>query len=226
MTAKRQEGGSNGDTGASVIFESSAEPEPPEDILDRLRVCLDAVRTTNDLGRREMRVTERAIRQLDRHGMATTANEFWESTALPRAQRLVDESKRVIERELALLAKHHPDTEPELAVASLPSTAEINDLGAWWQRRLRRSALLRSIPTIATNTPARAEFLIANKEMMLLDRPPWSHSDRLLSAFELAHGQIARYGRRRVTELLSGDPLHGESSGGRARDLLVESTSG
>ncbi len=226
MTAKQQEGGSGGTTGTSVIFESSAEPETAEEILERLCVCLNAVRTTHDLGRREMRVTERAIRQLDRHGMATTANEFWESTALPRAQHLVEESKRVIERELVLLAQHHPDTDPKIAVASLPSTAEINDLGAWWQRRLRRAALLRSIPTIASNTPARAEFLIANKEMMLLDRPPWSHSDRLLSAFELAHGQIARYGKRRVTELLTGEPLRSESLNDRARDLLVESTSG
>jgi hypothetical protein len=34
--------------------------------------------------------------------------------------------------------------------------------------------------------------VIARVEMALLDRAPWSHGDRLLSAFELAHLDIGR----------------------------------
>ena len=229
MTARQQDGGTDRSTGLAEARQPiAAGPGPDEadegtdEILERLRLCLHAVRTTHDLGRKEMRVTERAIRQLDQHGMATTANEFWEATALPRAQLLVNESKRVIDRELTVLARLHGDTPHEVAIAALPSTAGINDLGSWWQRRLRRAAMMRSILAIATNTPARAEFLIANKEMALLDQAPWSHGDRLLSAFELAHGEIAKYGRRRASELFDQPTNEPEASDQVTDNVLIE----
>lgn len=82
--------------------------------------------------------------------------------------------------------------------AALPSNGPLDDLGLWWLRRLRRAALVRALPALLGDVPAAARMAIANREMQLLLRPPWSHGDRLLSAFELAHADLRRYGRHRI----------------------------
>lgn len=80
-------------------------------------------------------------------------------------------------------------------VDAVPSSRSIDALGCWWQRRLRRAAIVGSLPGLLTSKDA--DRMIGQAEMALLDRPPWSHGDRLLSAFELAHGEI-----RTQTELV------------------------
>ena len=79
-----------------------------------------------------------------------------------------------------------------LAIATLgravPTPAAIDHLGAWWHRRLRRCAAFRALPELVAG--AEPDLAIGRAEMALLDRPPWSHGDRLLSAFELAHAEI------------------------------------
>lgn len=169
-----------------------------QEAIERLRACLRAVRITYDIGRADLRATERAIRHLQRRSMAPSANEFWETTAWPRAQKLVDETQRVIDRELAALAD--PAVRALLEQA-LPTTAGIDELGRWWQRRLRRAALVRALPSIAAQPPRSAGLVTSDHEMRLLDSPPWSHGDRLLSAFEVAHREIATYGQRRLSVL-------------------------
>lgn len=188
-----------------------------EAIVRRLGLGLDAVHRAHDLGRDELVATERGIGRLAQQSMAPPANEFWETTAVPRAHRLVTEAGIVINRALLSLAQHRCSlcsdrhcsdrhwAVAEADVLAVISRAEqIDELGRWWQRRLRRTATLRSIPTVLTRVPAQVELTISTMEMDLLDRAPWSHSDRLLSAFELAHGELARYGRRRVAELYQG----------------------
>ncbi|MDH3679739.1 MAG: hypothetical protein OEV40_07295 [Acidimicrobiia bacterium] len=176
-------------------------------ILERLRVCLDTLSSAHDLRRRDVRAAEQAIRRLDRHAMAPTANEFWATTALPRAQRLLVETRHVIDRDLLCLQAHadRPGSRLRVShrevVSALPSTQHINDLGCWWQQRLRRAALIRSAAAVVGRPPSQAELTIANHEMALLNRAPWAHGDRLLSAFELVHGEIVRFGRRRVDQL-------------------------
>ena len=177
-------------------------------VVERLRQCLLAVYRVNDLQRRELVAAERGIRRLDRQSMAPAPNEFWESIALPRAQRLIDEARRVIDREILTLGALR-DEAGALMVAegdlldALPSSTAINDLGNWWQQRLRRAAMTRSLPSILARSPGEAELVVSNQEMLLLDRAPWSHGDRLLSAFELANGEVGRFGRQRVTELIA-----------------------
>ena len=95
---------------------------------------------------------------------------------------------------------------------AIPSSDPINRLGVWWQRRLRRTATMSALPQLLV-AGSGADALIGRREMELLDRPPWSHGDRLLSAFELAHSEIktqtelvvegltARIGRRGRTYL-------------------------
>lgn len=182
-------------------------------IVERLRACLAAVGTAHDLQRRDIKATERAIRRLDRRAMAPAANDFWAATCLPRAQRLLVESRHVIERDLICLQAHADRPGGRLllsyqeVVDALPSPGRINDLGRWWQQRLRRAALIRSAAAVASRPPSQTELIVANHEMALLDRAPWAHGDRLLSAFELVHSEIARFGRGRVDRLFAGiDP--------------------
>ncbi len=43
-------------------------------------------------------------------------------------------------------------------------------------------------------SPGGFELAVAAAEMALLSQAPWSHDDRLLSAFELAHGRLRDHG--------------------------------
>ncbi len=166
---------------------------------------LATVFDAHDLNRGELLAMQRGIKRLDRCSMAPRANEFWEVTAQPRAQRLIDNAVPVIDRHAKALAEvratARPDDLDDRFIAALPSLDAINDLGHWWQRRLRRTAMLTSLPALAMKVAAEAELVISNHEMALLDAAPWCHGDRLLSAFELAHSEIRRHGRARVTEL-------------------------
>ena len=82
---------------------------------------------------------------------------------------------------------------------AIPPPDPINELGEWWQRRLHRGALVRSLPRLLLSG-VEAELVVGTAELALLDGPPWSHGDRLLSAFELAHSEI-----RSQTRLLADD---------------------
>jgi hypothetical protein len=179
---------------------------------------LEAVYTVHGLSRRELLGVHRGIAKLQRAGAAPSANEFWETTALPRARALTYVARAALDSELAEIGaalelagnrlvvadqRLEPISASDLArplLAALPSGDAIDRLGRWWQRRLRRAATVRALPSIALRVPAQAELAIASAEMQLLDRPPWSHGDRLLSAFEIAHAEIATYGRRRIAE--------------------------
>lgn len=191
-----------GHSGGAAPTPAGVRREP----LERIWVRAATVRTAYDLDRHHLRATERAIRGLARHSMAPTANAFWETTAVPRARRLVDESQTVIDEELPRLAAttDHDDDGADRAdavVAAALGPVGIHDLGRWWQRRLRRAARVHALPAILLAVPGDAELAVSNQEMALLDVAPWCHGDRLLSAFELANGEIERFARRRFAEL-------------------------
>ena len=86
-----------------------------------------------------------------------------------------------------------------LGSAFIPPTT-IDGLGQWWQNRLRRratmlavsSSLLSSSPLSSSllKPAARFSLLLAQSELELARRPSWSHGDRLLAAFELAHADL------------------------------------
>ncbi len=150
------------------------------------------------LDRRELMAYQRAVHALRRTGQAPSPDEFWATTAQPRARRLLDAARAVIDTELAPLVRTRALVSAVDVATALPSTLEIDELGQWWQRRLRRAATLRALPDVAARLPGAAELTIAHHEMWLLDQPPWSHGDRLLSAFELAHAEIRRHGREQA----------------------------
>ena len=68
--------------------------------------------------------------------------------------------------------------------------AHINEVGAWWQGRLRRRAILATSGRLLVTPVGRFELEVSAAELRLLRQPPWSHDDRLLSAFELAHTSL------------------------------------
>lgn len=190
----------------------------------RLNQRLQATVDRHDLRRKELLATHRDIERLHRAGALPNPTEYWQQSALPRAAMLVDESMTALVEEgeqigcaldhfmAELDGADHPwcDTKPgrsaahELSVFAIagltdavPSDREIHALGAWWQRRLRRTATLRAMPTLVRGR-GDADAVIGRTEMDLLDGPPWTHGDRLLSAFELAHSEI-----RTQTELVA-----------------------
>ncbi len=193
--------------GASRLVAGTAE---------RVARRLDELLASSDLSRRELQATHRRISLLDREGTAPSANEFWEAAAAPRADFLVRRALAILDEELWLLTGAVragvcvPDDAGVSArdaylhlVAALPDGAAIDELGRWWQRRLRRAAVAGSIPAVLTARPGEIDLVVSNHEMVLLDRAPWSHGDRLLSAFELGRNELTGRGRQRVAEAVN-----------------------
>ncbi|MEM9133688.1 MAG: hypothetical protein AAF962_15310 [Actinomycetota bacterium] len=202
-------------------------------IVDRLHNRLRLLLGTYGLSRREILRVQDGVARLARDGMAPTGNDFWAWTAQPRAQVLIDRATEAIEDELSLLIAElafaapmvgsRPPGAPgrgsvgEVDLAGrvlplLPRSTDLDQLGWWWQRRLRRAALIRALPALLAGTTADIGLTISRVEMQLLDQAPWVHGDRLLSAFELAYAEIERLGTARVRE--AQDRLH-LAAGGR-----------
>ncbi len=183
----------------------------------RLGERLHQARAAHDLSRSELVKAQRDVARLHRIGALPSPNEYWKRSALPRAATMIDESMSAVVEEGELLGtaldrfmldldrsplqgwgsstagKATVDHVTSEAIGQLmdavPSDESINALGLWWQRRLRRAATVASMPRLLI-AGAKADALIGGREMELLDRPPWSHGDRLLSAFELANSEI------------------------------------
>jgi hypothetical protein len=126
----------------------------------------------------------RDLLTIDRTRATSCPNRYWAEEALPRAAALV---AAVVE----LLDQGRPAvSDPKAPLDRLGPPVPIRHVSTWWHRRLRRAAIATSIPSILLAAPVDAELIVARKEMDLLARSPWSHADRLLSAFELAHIEI------------------------------------
>ncbi len=88
----------------------------------------------------------------------------------------------------AAIAVAHAGVDEFITAASVGN--KINEVGAWWQGKLRRKAILATAGKLLITPLGRYEIEVAAAEMRLLAEPPWSHDDRLLSAFELAHSDL------------------------------------
>lgn len=184
---------------------------------DNLSERLEQVITQHDLDKRELLTAEKDIRRLSRTDSAPNPTEYWQRAALPRAAELVEASMTVIVDEGDTLGsaiddffkpmergelKHWAGTAEGRAISrqaagravsmlaeGVRPSEEIHILGQWWQQRLRRAAAVRSLPQLF-RFGVDADAVIGRTEMRLLDGAPWTHSDRLLSAFEIAHSEI------------------------------------
>lgn len=77
----------------------------------------------------------------------------------------------------------------------------INEVGAWWQGKLRRKAILATAGRLLITPVGRYDAEVAAAEMRLLEKPPWSLDDRLLSAYELAHSDLRDHVATRRSDL-------------------------
>lgn len=164
--------------------------------------CLNAV---------ELRNNHREIQRSLRAGTNCRPDEYWERTAFPRSQAFVDLMTGVIDIEFRQLSAaistqclHPLDKEQVSQMLSkvTPCRTELDQLGEWWLRRLRRAAWIAAVPALVTSIPSAASFALARAEMLLLDTAPWGHGDRLLSAFELAHTKISQHAKTQRDSLI------------------------
>ncbi|MDH4277842.1 MAG: hypothetical protein OEW83_07140 [Acidimicrobiia bacterium] len=75
-------------------------------------------------------------------------------------------------------------------IAAAAIGSRINEVGAWWQGKLRRRAIRATAGRLLITPLGRYDLAVSAAEMRLLGEPPWSLDDRLLSAFELAHSDL------------------------------------
>ncbi|MEM8922581.1 MAG: hypothetical protein AAGD35_03695 [Actinomycetota bacterium] len=180
-------------------------------IVERLRSRLRTTVAAHGLSRRELIDVQRGVMRLQHIGLAPSGDDFWYSTALPRSRTFIERVRTVIDDELGVLiadvgyswattaidGRPHGDV-LEGVLPILPRSADLDELGWWWQRRLRRAAIRTAIPRLLRARTGDLSLVLARAEMQLLDQPPWAHGDRLLSAFELAYAEIERFGTARV----------------------------
>lgn len=213
---------------------------------ERLEARLELAAANYGLDRPELMAAQQQLRRLRRSGLVPSPNDYWESTAVPRAELLVDNSVDAVLDEWAsldeaierfLTATSRSTLEPWISGAegraaiqqtgaaavdrllrAVPSSAQIDELGEWWQRQLHHRAVLRAIPRLFT-TRQPTDTVIAAVELEVLDSSPWCYGDRLLSAFELANAEIRTQATERANDLMA----RVTDRGGRG---LVESKAG
>lgn len=192
-------------------------------IARRLAARLEAVWELHDLTWTELMAVQQDV---EHRAEIPTPTDFWAAEALPRAATLREVADRTVDDEVANLddavARFHesvrllarPRRDDELGRRARADALEIlrrvtdsvppgtvDELGARWQKRLRRTARRRELTTIVRTPRKEAELAVSKAEMQLLASTPWSHGDRLLSAVELAHQEIRRrlHDRARAT---------------------------
>ncbi len=194
-------------------------------IAGRTVARLSDVQAEHDLTWRSLLASQRRIAQLDDVGSAPTPLEFWEMEAAPSSASLVTAAALVIESEMAnaadAVSRFRASVEPlvaddrtaTLVRADLDAVLQpllrgvldpdpLNAIGERWQRRLRRAATRRVIATRNHRKQSiGSDLLVDQEELVLLDRPPWAHGDRLLSAHEIAHNEIRGLVRDHLREL-------------------------
>ncbi|MEZ5227215.1 MAG: hypothetical protein R2710_11210 [Acidimicrobiales bacterium] len=205
-------------------------------ISTRANERLDAVRRSYEIDDRALLQTQREVGRQTNDGLAPSTAEFWRSVASPLADRLADAAKAVIDEEFEEFAAASvrfrrsvrslgptgpgvfalAEADVSLALDVMGSImldpSPLDEVGERFQRRLRRTASRRLLPRSFLISPSETERIIDRVELELLDHPPYSHCDKLLVAFELAHADVRAYVRDHIARLrlISGRKLHGE----------------
>lgn len=178
-----------------------------------LRSGLAQAVAAHDLTRAQLVGVEANARRQNRAGVTVSADEFWTQTAQPQAAVLLAACQRIqneagcaiVERlwrhgrEVAAIGPEPDDVdrcrdmveaEVRRLGPALIAPTSINALGQWWQNRLRRRAMVLAAPGSLLKPTSHFPLLVTERELELARRPPWSHGDRLLAAFELAHADL------------------------------------
>ncbi len=194
--------------------------------LRRTAERLETVRLSHEIDERTLLRTHREVGRQAASGLAPSTAEFWRSTANPLAERLSDAAKLVIDdemdafadstvrfrRSVRLLGSGDPVTidraehdlhDQLLRLSTLAiDRGPLDDLGTRFERRIRRAATMRLGARTFLLSPSETERTIDRIELELLEQPPYSHCDKLLVAFELAHADVRAHVRTRVRALM------------------------
>lgn len=161
------------------------------------------------LSRRHLITVQRTVRHQARSGSEPSPEELWRTTAQPLAERYAHHARAVLDREVpAWLARPGAPTLTSREAGAvltrvLADSTGLDQLGRWWQRRLRWAAASRHLPDLVVVQTREIERTLDRAELALLDQPPWSHGDRLLTAYELALADLYQYGRHCVARALA-----------------------
>lgn len=172
------------------------------------------------LTRRQLITVQRTVRHQARSGGAPTPEELWLTTARPLAERYATEARLVLDQEVpawllsvwppgpdragGVLRPDVPGREAGAVLTrALADSTGLDQLGRWWQRRLRWAAIGHHLPALAVAPTRDLERLANRAELTVLDQVPWSHGDRLLTAYELALADLYQYGRHCVARALA-----------------------
>ena len=228
-------------SGAPAEFEAARRRlgRSARETADRLGSRLGHVVDRHGLDRPELMAAQRHVRRLRRIGALPSAADYWENTAVPRAELLLERAVGIVDEETEhlgdaierfLITTRRSTLEPwingaegraailrtgsaaiDRTLTALPGSDPIDELGEWWQNQLHRRAVVRAIPRLLVSS-STTEAVVGEAEIQLLDSPPWSYGDRLLSAFELAHSEVRGRLLERTGELRARVDHRGDSS--------------
>lgn len=188
-------------------------------VEQRLASRLNDVQEAYQLTLPSLLSEQRKAHRADANGLTMTATTYWQDVAEPRAAQYVDKATAVIDQEFTAVAdavkrfqqsiRNYSNASGQRSDRSavsnwisdavepllecVPTADQINQVGEKWQQKLHRAAIVRSLPELLLNPQTSARDIIARTEMDLLEKGPWVHGDRMLSAFELATSDIRNY---------------------------------
>lgn len=200
-----------------IVAESDRYREARQRLVDRtaavetrLAARLHDVQGQRDLTWRLLLSSQRKISKAIGHAPSPT--QFWETEAAPMAAAFATAARLVIDSELEnvsdAVSRFTASVSPLLSDPSIGQFVRtdvsvvlqvlgsntlddgpLNDLGDRWQERLHRQAIRRCMRLRNSNTGEPFDAVVAREELDMLDKAPWIHGDRLLSAFEIAHSE-------------------------------------
>lgn len=214
-------------------------------ITQRLSSRLHDVQQEHELTLASLLSEQQATHRANKRGEALTATAYWQQVAEPRASRYVTDAMSVVDDEMEpikdaverflksvrIFSKASGRRADPRAVSgwiaeavhplldTAPQMNNLNRVGEQWQKRLRHSASLRSIPDLLLNPKVSAGDIVSQTEMRLLEDSPWVYGDRMLSAFELATSDIQSHLAGSLTRVATSHTP--EAKRKEAEDVLV-----
>ncbi len=214
-------------------------------ISQRLSTRLDDVRQQHELTLASLLSEQQAAHKTNKEGQALTATAYWQKVAEPKASLYVADAVAVLDDEIdaiedavrrflesiRIFAKASGRRADPRAVSgwiaeavqplldSTPAMDNLNRVGDRWQKRLRRTAAMHSIPDLLLNPRLSAGDIVSQTEMRLLENSPWVHGDRMLSAFELATSDIRAHLASTLAKVATSHTA--EAKRQEAQDVLV-----
>lgn len=190
----------------------------------RLSERLEVIRRQHDLTWTVLLDSHHEIQRMVNHDMSQPSIwHYWEESAHPQSTPLFEAATTAIDEEIPhfsdAVTRFVQTTRRLSKLDGLVTTTSVdraldsgrragldptllNEIGQRWQKRLHRKAVRKAATRVIMQETSKAELLIMQAEMELLDTAPWAHMDRLLMAFELTHSDVRTHLRDRLDNLV------------------------